>query len=167
METKVYGPFESKKVINFLPHRYPFIFVDKIQKLEVPVNEKGKLVQLGTKVTGVKNATINEPYFTGHFPGMPITPGVVLIETIAQVASFCLYPWLDCDEDMRVQSKFEIFLLGVDGARFRKPFVPGDSLIITAEVTKQRGSFWSFRCVGTIDGQTAVEADLLATVNLS
>jgi len=165
METKTYGPFEHAKVMNYLPHRYPFLFVDKILEIQVPLKD-GKLSQLGTKVIGLKNATGNEPYFVGHFPQMPITPGVILIETMAQVASFAMYPWLKTDDAMRVLGKFELRLAGVDSARFRRPFVPGDSLKITMEVVKHRGPIWAFKGKGEVDDQLVVESELLASADL-
>lgn len=165
-DTKLFGPFDNQRVLNFLPHRYPFLFVDKVLEVRVPMGPKGELSQLGTKVIGVKNATINEPYFAGHFPGMPITPGVILIETMAQVASFAMMPWLKTDADMRIQTNFELRLAGVDGTRFRRPVAPGDTLLITCEVTKHRGPLWGFRCKGEIDGHVAVEAEILASVSL-
>src|SRR5438045_2015037 len=101
-ELKKYGPFEQVKIQNYLPHRYPFLFVDKIISVEVPLDADGKMIYVGTKVVGIKNCTVNEPYFTGHFPGMPITPGVVLIETMAQMCSFGIMPWVKLDADMHV-----------------------------------------------------------------
>ena len=163
-ETKIFGPFDSPLVMNYLPHRQPFLFVDKILKVTVPVNEKGELTQVGTVVVGVKNATINEPYFTGHFPGMPITPGVILIETMAQVASFAVLPWVKTDKNMNVQTGFEIRLAGVDKTRFRKPVVPGDSVLVTVEVLKHRAPLWGFNCKMEVDGAVVAETEILASV---
>lgn len=156
--------FSSVEVLNFLPHRQPFLFVDKIEKLEIVKDANGQPVQVGTKVTGIKAATINEPYFMGHFPGLPITPGVVLIETMAQVASFSVYPWVKGDSDADIG--YEMRLAGVDSARFRKPVVPGDVLRITTEVTKYRNPIWGFKCYVTsaLDGSAVAECDLLASL---
>lgn len=165
-ETKTFGPFDLQKVMNYLPHRYPFLFVDKILDLRVPVSGKGELEPIGTKVSGVKNCTINEPYFTGHFPKMPITPGVILIETMAQISSFAVFPWVKTDADMRVLDGFELRLAGVDATRFRRPVVPGDTLIVKSEVTKHRGAIWGFKCVAEIEGQVAAECEILASVTL-
>lgn len=165
-ETKKFGPFDHLKVMNYLPHRYPFLFVDKILELEVPYGAEGKLQPVGTRVVGLKNATINEPYFTGHFPGVPITPGVILIETMAQVSSFALLPWVKMDDQMRITSRFDLRLAGVDRTRFRRPFVPGESLTVTVETTKQRGPIWGFHCRGEVEGQLVVESDILASVTL-
>ena len=162
-EARSFGPSE---VQNFLPHRFPFLFVDRIESLEVAKDKDGSERQLGTKVVGIKAATINEPYFVGHFPGMPITPGVVLIETMAQVASFALFPWVKGEAD--TEYTYEMRLAGVDGARFRKPFVPGDVLRITAEVIKYRNPLWGFKCVAVsaLDGSVVAECELLASVSI-
>lgn len=165
-EMKKFGPFDSQKILNYLPHRYPFIFVDRIEEMLIPVNAQGEMEHVGTVITGIKNATINEHYFTGHFPGMPITPGVIQIETIAQVASFAVYPWLKTDNNMKILSGFELRLAGVDSARFRRPVVPGDKLVIKTTVTKKKGPIWAFQCTGTVDGHLAVECDLLASVGI-
>lgn len=161
-EIKNLGPFDHQKVMNYLPHRYPFLFVDRILEMRVPY-EGGKPQAVGIKVVGLKNATINEPYFTGHFPGMPITPGVIMIETMAQVASFTILPFLKTDNELRIQSKFELRLAGVDNTRFRRPFCPGDSLKVSVEVVKHRGVIWSFKCKGEVEGQLVVESDILAS----
>ncbi|MCO5141765.1 MAG: 3-hydroxyacyl-ACP dehydratase FabZ [Oligoflexia bacterium] len=166
MSEKVFGPFDQGQVRNYLPHRFPFLFVDKILEIKVPVTEGGSMKEVGTIVKGIKNATINEPYFVGHFPNMPITPGVVIIETMAQMASFAVLPWVDLDKDMKVQSSFELRLAGVDNARFRKPFFPGDSMMITCEVTRHKGPIWGFKCKGEIEGSLVAETDLLASVVL-
>ena len=166
MSVKSYGAFDHLKVQAYLPHRYPFLFVDRILSLDVPLGEGGKLVEVGTIVRGQKNATINEPYFTGHFPNMPITPGVVMIETMAQVASFAVLPWVRLDAQGRPMDSFDLRLAGVDSTRFRRPFVPGDSLMLTCEVTKHRGPIWGFRCKGECEGQLVVECELLASVSL-
>ncbi len=162
-EIKKYGSFDHQRVMNYLPHRPPFLFVDKILSLDVPIGSDGKPQAVGTKVVGIKNATINEPYFVGHFPQMPITPGVIMIETMAQIASFAIRPWLQVDDQMRIQSKFDLRLAGVDNTRFRRPFVPGDTLVITVETSKQRGPIWGFKCKGEIEGQLVVECDILAS----
>lgn len=162
-DVKKFGPFDHSKVLNYLPHRYPFLFVDKIHSVTAPVGPDGKVQQVGTRVVGQKNATINEPYFTGHFPGYPITPGVVIVEIMAQMASFAILPWLRVDDDLRILSKFELRLAGVDNTRFRRPLCPGDSLMIHVETVKQRGPIWSFRCKGEVDGHLVAESDILAS----
>ncbi len=165
-EVKIFGPYDAITVLNYLPHRQPFLFVDKIRQVTVPFSAKGEITQVGTVVVGVKNATINEPYFTGHFPGMPITPGVILLETMAQVASFAVLPWVKTDKDMHVQTGFELRLAGVDKARFRKPVVPGDTVIVTTECVKYRAPLWGFQCKMEVEGAVVAEAEILASVVL-
>lgn len=165
-EMKKFGPFDHFQVRNYLPHRFPFLFVDRILEMQVPMGEGGKLQQVGTRIVGLKNATINEPYFTGHFPEFPITPGVVIIETMAQVCSFGVLPWVQVDEKLHIQSHFDLRLAGVDATRFRRPFLPGDSLIVTAECIKHRGPIWAFRCKGEVEGQLVVESEVMASVTL-
>jgi 3-hydroxyacyl-[acyl-carrier-protein] dehydratase len=165
-EFRKFGPFDHLQVRSYLPHRFPFLFVDRILDMQVPVSAEGELQHLGTKIVGLKNATINEPYFAGHFPELPITPGVIMIECMAQVASFAVLPWVKIDEKMRVLSKFDLRLAGVDAARFRRPFVPGDALIVTVEVTKKKGPIWAFRCKGEVENQLVVECEILASVTV-
>lgn len=162
-DVKKFGPFDHLQIMNYLPHRFPFLFVDRILEVQVPYGPDGKLQQVGTKVTGLKNATINEPYFSGHFPGSPITPGVIMIETMAQMSSFAILPWLEVDSSMRIQSRFNLRLAGVDNTRFRRPFMPGDSLLITVETVKQRGPIWGFKCKGEVEGLLVVESEILAS----
>ncbi|RYZ97982.1 MAG: 3-hydroxyacyl-ACP dehydratase FabZ, partial [Proteobacteria bacterium] len=166
MEVRKYGPYDIYKVRNYLPHRSPFLFVDKILDIQVPIDDNGNVVAVGTKVVGQKNATINEPYFMGHFPEYPITPGVVMIETMAQISCFAVLPWVTTDENLKVTSAFDLRLAGVDATRFRKPFIPGDNLIVTVECVKQRGPIWGFKCKGVIDGAIVVESEILASVIL-
>lgn len=161
------GPFETPKILNYLPHRYPFLFVDRILEVSIAQSDKGEKQEVGTKVVGIKNATINEPYFMGHFPGMPITPGVILVETMAQVSSFAMVPWLKLSKDMHVEGGYDLRLAAVDNARFRKPVVPGDTLRVTCEVIKHRAPIWGFRCTVETDGTVAAECDLLASVTFN
>ena len=162
-EVKKFGPYEAATIMNYLPHRQPFLFVDRIQSVTVPM-EKGEISQVGTTIVGIKNATVNEPYFTGHFPGMPITPGVVLIETMAQVASFAVMPFVKTDKNLHVLTPFELRLAGIDKARFRKPVMPGDQVIVTTECVKYRSPLWGFQCRMEVAGAIVAEAEILASV---
>ncbi|MBU6376179.1 MAG: hypothetical protein KGQ59_09305, partial [Bdellovibrionales bacterium] len=155
---------DIEKIRAFLPHRSPFLLVDRI----LDIQPKGDLSRfdlsngadkLGTKVVGLKNFTFNEPFIPGHFPGYSIVPGVIQIETMAQVASFALYPFFEGHPEMK--RGFQCILVGVDAARFRRPVIPGDALRVEAELTKARGKIWGFHVEGFVDGQRAVEADIL------
>ncbi len=153
------------QIQRFLPHRSPFLLVDRILEIH-PVGDLDQAppyAPVGTKVVGLKNISYNEPYFQGHFPGFAIVPGVLLIETMAQTASFSVYPNMVRDIE-RLSREFQCILVGVDGARFRKPVIPGDSLRIETEVTKCRGRLWAFQCVAWVDGQKVAEAEILANL---
>ena len=131
------------EIMEILPHRYPFLLVDKIIEA-VP----------GQKAVGLKNVTFNEPFFQGHFPGRPIMPGVLLLEAMAQVGAVAILL------DERFTGKLPMFA-GIDAARFRKPVVPGDQLLFTVELLKVKGSLGKAKGVGTINDEVVVEAEIL------
>ena len=143
---------DNVEIQSILPHRYPFLLVDRIRELDPD-----------RRIVGIKNVTINEPFFQGHFPQFSIMPGVLIIEAMAQVSSLALYPYLAKDID-RLARDFQCVLVGVDGARFRRPVVPGDLLRIESVITKMRGKLWGFQCKATVDGQVVAEADILANL---
>ncbi len=154
----------SDQIRKFLPHRFPFLLIDKILEIHPKgdLDDKvGNSAKVGGRVVALKNVTFNEPYFQGHFPELSIVPGVLLIETMAQAASFALYPYYE-DALKSVQDSFQCILVGVDNARFRKPVEPGDTLIADVTVTKCRGKIWAFGCTLKVDGAVVAEADLLA-----
>ena len=162
---------DIEKIRAFLPHRAPFLLVDRI----LEIHPKGDLAhfdinngadKVGTRVVGLKNYTFNEPFIPGHFPDYSIVPGVLQIETMAQVASFALYPFIE-SRFAELAGKFQTILVGVDGARFRKPVIPGDSLRVEAELTRCRGRMWGFNAAGFVDGQKVVEAELLANLGMN
>jgi len=134
------------EIQKILPHRYPFLLIDKILELEPSV-----------KATGLKNVTINEPFFQGHFPGHPIMPGVLLIEAMAQVAGVLAL------KTAGVKDKV-VYFMGIDKARFRRPVMPGDTLIINVTVAKIRGPIWSCKGLITVGDEAAAEASFLATI---
>lgn len=147
-----------EQIRQFLPHRFPFLLVDRILEILPGTGSDGRLpgVKVGTRVVGIKSVSYNEPYFHGHFPDYAVVPGVMIIETMAQVACFSIYPW--------ITEKFQCALLGVDAARFRKPVIPGDLLRVETVVTKNKGGLWGFQCVALVDGQKVAEADILANM---
>lgn len=136
-------------VLKRLPHRYPFLLVDKV--LEV---EEGK------RIKAVKNVTINEPFFGGHFPNRPVMPGVLMLEAMAQTSALLsLTPAGDQpDPDM------VYYFVGIDNARFKRPVEPGDQLVMETTVDRARGGIYKFHSVATVDGELACEADLMCTV---
>ncbi|SHI61830.1 3-hydroxyacyl-[acyl-carrier-protein] dehydratase [Desulfatibacillum alkenivorans DSM 16219] len=138
--------FDVRQIMEIIPHRYPFLLVDKILEL-VP----------GEHVKGLKNVTINEPFFQGHFPGEPIMPGVLVLEAMAQTAAvlaFETHPERERGEP--------IYFLGIDKVRFRKPVLPGDQIIFELRDYKQKRNIMKMKGTATIDGQLAVEAELMA-----
>ncbi|MBL8919789.1 MAG: 3-hydroxyacyl-ACP dehydratase FabZ [Myxococcaceae bacterium] len=136
------------EISKLLPHRYPFLLVDRVIELEP---EK--------KLVGYKNVTANEEFFNGHFPGHPVMPGVLILEALAQACALLAYKSAAMSPKDHV-----VYLMAIDGAKFRKPVVPGDRLTLTAEVLRHKASVWKQRGVATVDGQVVAEAEFLATV---
>lgn len=135
------------EILKLLPHRYPFVMVDRILSLE-----------LGKEIVGLKNVTINEPFFQGHFPGRPVMPGVLILEGMAQVGGIMAY----YSNPSAVGSKL-LFFAGIDKARFRKPVVPGDQLLFTLKLVKEKRSIMMMTASATVDGQLVAEAELMAS----
>jgi 3-hydroxyacyl-[acyl-carrier-protein] dehydratase len=135
-------PLEAADIMRILPHRYPFLLIDRIVELEP-----------GRHVVGIKQVTANEPHFTGHFPGRPIMPGVLMVEALAQTAGVGV---MTLDE---YRGKLGLFA-GIDECRFRRMVVPGDTLRLEVTVEKLRGMFGRVRAVASVDGEVAVEATL-------
>lgn len=139
--------WDIASIMEIMPHRYPFLLVDRITELEP-----------GRRVVGLKNVTINEPFFQGHFPGHPIMPAVLIIEAMAQVGGVLL---LSSVEDPRGKL---VYFSGIDGARFRQPVLPGDQLRFELELIKLRGPLCKMRGTGWVGGTMVAEADLMSTI---
>lgn len=137
---------DIKEIMSILPHRYPFLLIDRILEFE-----PSKMCK------GLKNVTINEPFFLGHFPGHPIMPGVLIIEAMAQVGGVLAF------KSANVSNKV-VYFMGIDKARFRKPVFPGDALHITVTVTKCRGTIWAFKGEAFVGENLVAEAELMATI---
>ena len=138
---------DINEIMKILPHRYPFLMVDRITEVEQ-----------GQRCVGIKNVTINEPFFPGHFPGHPVMPGVLIIEAMAQVAGIMAY--LASDESAR--NKVTYFL-AIDNARFRKPVLPGDQLRIEVTTTMKKRGIWGVAGKVFVGSTLVTEADLKAT----
>ena len=140
----VYG---IEDIMRVLPHRYPFLLVDRILEIEE-----------GKRVVGIKNVTINEPFFQGHFPGHPIMPGVLIVEAMAQVGGMLLLGGLE-DPDTKV-----VYFMSLDNVRFRKPVKPGDQIVFEVEIIQIRGKIAKTRGVARVDGEVVAEAEMAAMV---
>jgi beta-hydroxyacyl-ACP dehydratase FabZ len=145
MEWDMLGP---KEIQETLPHRYPFLLVDRILELE-----------LGKRVVGIKNVTINEPFFPGHFPGHPIMPGVLIMEAMAQVGAVLLMRSLDSRAEKKV-----IYFTGIDRARFRRPVVPGDQIRFEVEILQLRRQMCRMKGAAYVDGKLVAEAQMSSVV---
>lgn len=137
---------DIKEIQKFLPHRYPFLLVDKIIEIEP-----------GTKAIGIKNVTFNEGFFQGHFPGQPIMPGVLIIEAMAQVGGLLAF----CSG---VNVGKTVYFMSIEKAKFRKPVVPGDQLRLEINVLHQRGNVWKFSGNAIVEQKVAAEAEFTAMV---
>ena len=134
-------------IMKVLPHRYPFLLVDRILEIEE-----------GKRIVGLKNVTINEPFFQGHFPGHPIMPGVLIIEAMAQVGGMLLMGSVG-DPDTKV-----VYFMSMDNVKWRRPVTPGDQIRFEVEILQLRRSICRMKGVGYVDGQVASEAEFMAAV---
>lgn len=150
---------------KFLPHRHPFLLVDRIDAVYPSGDVRDLDVQkmIGTRVVARKCVSFNEFHFTGHFPLFSIMPGVLIIEAMAQAASFSLYPYMKSYPPL-LEKGVDCLLVGVDSTRFRRPVVPGDLLQIEAKVEKIKGKLWWFDCQATVEGQRVAEALVMANL---
>jgi 3-hydroxyacyl-[acyl-carrier-protein] dehydratase len=137
------------EIARHLPHRYPFLLVDRVLEL-VP----------GERIVALKNVTMNEPHFPGHFPDHPVMPGVLILEAMAQAAGILAFK----STDLKADEKNVIYFAGIDGARFKRPVVPGDQLRMEATVLAVKRGIWKFSVRATVGGQLASEAELLCTL---
>jgi len=138
--------YDIQKIMAFLPHRYPFILVDRI--IEIVPEER---------IVGLKNVTMNEPFFQGHFPGTPVMPGVLIIEAMAQTGGVLVYASLSEEEREGL-----IYFMGIDKARFRRPVVPGDQIVLDIAWTRRRGKVSKMYGKAMVDGKLVAEAEVTA-----
>jgi len=138
---------EVEKILELLPHRYPFLLVDRVLE-----------VQGTRKIVGLKNVTFNEPFFQGHFPGHPVMPGVLIIEAMAQTGGLLLM------EQIPDRASKVVYFMALDNVKFRKPVVPGDQLRMEVEMLQFRGKVARMKGIALVDGKVAAEAEMLAGV---
>ncbi len=137
-----------ERIMELIPHRYPFLMIDRIIDLE-----------LGEFAIGLKNVTINEPFFTGHFPGKPVMPGVLIIEAMAQTAAILVVNTLGKEAEGKL-----VYFMSIDEAKFRKIVVPGDALHVRVDKQQNRKNVWKFACVATVEGIKVAEAVICAMI---
>jgi len=140
--------FDIQKVKELLPHRYPFLYIDKMRD-----------VVLGKSAVGIKNVTINEDIFQGHFPDKPVFPGVLIVEAMAQTASALVVESLDLSKEKPL-----VYFMSLEATKFRKLVQPGDQLELHVSLLRHRGKVWKFRGEGVVDGKLVAEAELTAMI---
>ena len=140
---------DIQHILRKLPHRYPMLLVDRVLEIE-----------RGVRIKALKNVTINEPFFSGHFPARPVMPGVLMLEAPAQAAAILSFDALgeDPGEDTVV------YFAGIDGARFKRPVGPGDQLLLEASIDRAKAGIYRYKARATVDGLLAVEAELMCTM---
>ena len=138
---------EQAEIQALLPHRYPFLLVDRVLELDPD-----------RRIVGIKNVTVNEPFFQGHFPGRPVMPGVLILEAMAQVGGLLAF------KSLGAAVRPVVYLTGVDGAKFRKPVVPGDRLRFEIDVLKKRSPFWKMAGKAYVETELVCEAEVTAMV---
>lgn len=139
---------DIEAIQQILPHRPPFLLVDRVVAVEP-----------GVRLVAWKSVTMNEPFFVGHFPGKPVMPGVLILEALAQACALLAVKSMGPDEDVNEKITY---LMSIDGAKFRRPVVPGDRLELHVEVVKRKGAIWRQKGTAVVDGQTVAEADFMA-----
>jgi len=137
------------KILKRLPHRYPILLVDRVLEIE-----------RGVRIKALKNVTINEPYFMGHFPARPVMPGVMMLEALAQSAALLSFESLDVEPG----DDTVVYFVGIDGARFKRPVEPGDQLILEASIERVKGGIYKYKTRASVDDETAAEAELMCTM---
>jgi 3-hydroxyacyl-[acyl-carrier-protein] dehydratase len=138
-----------QEVMRHLPHRYPFLLVDRVLECEA-----------GKNIVALKNVTMNEPHFPGHFPHYPVMPGVLILEALAQTAAILSY----VTEKKIPDENSVVYFAGIDGARFKKPVVPGDQLILKVEILRNMRGIWKYATRAEVDGEVAAEAEMMAAL---
>lgn len=137
-----------ERIMEMIPHRYPFLLIDKVTEIVT-----------GESATGIKNVTINEHFFAGHFPQQPVFPGVLIVEAMAQTAAVLVVHTLGKESEGKL-----VFFMSIDGARFRKPVSPGDQLHIKVKKSHSRRNVWKFDCEALVDGAKHAEATISAMI---
>lgn len=142
-------PMDIHQILEYLPHRYPFLLVDRVVDV-IP----------GERITALKNVSVNEPFFPGHYPHHPVMPGVLIVEAMAQTAAILSFK----TQGNKPDDKSVYYFVGIDNARFKRPVGPGDQLVFEVALTLNKRGIWKFSGVAKVDGQVAAEAEIICTV---
>jgi len=137
------------EIVKYLPHRYPFLLVDRVVEL-----------QAHKRVVAIKNVTVNEPFFPGHFPNHPVMPGVLIIEAMAQAAALLSFK----SNGGALNDDQVVYFAGIDNVRFKRPVTPGDQLVMEVEITNNKRNIYKYHGVARVDGEIAAEADLMCAI---
>lgn len=140
--------YDIQQIMSFLPHRYPFILVDRVLELKA-----------GEQIKALKNVTINEPYFQGHFPGTPIMPGVLIVEAMAQAGGVLVFASLDAEKHGS-----PVYFMGMDKVKFRQPVIPGDQLVLDVRILKQRARAVKMTATACVNEKCVAEAEIMAMI---
>jgi 3-hydroxyacyl-[acyl-carrier-protein] dehydratase len=140
---------DIKEVMNYLPHRYPFLLVDRVLE-----------ITLGERIVAMKNVTINEPFFVGHFPHSPVMPGVLIIEAMAQAAAILSFKTRGAVPD----ENSILYFASIDNARFKRPVLPGDTLVFDMKLVREMRGVWKYSGVARVGDEIAAQADLMCAI---
>ncbi|HLP99294.1 MAG TPA: 3-hydroxyacyl-ACP dehydratase FabZ [Sideroxyarcus sp.] len=140
---------DINEIMKHLPHRYPFLLIDRVLSIDP-----------GVEIVALKNVSMNEPFFPGHYPHHPVMPGVLIIEAMAQAAAILSFT----GEGGKADDSKVYYFVGIDGARFKRPVVPGDQLILKVKPLFNKRGLWKFSAVAEVEGQTAAEAEIMCTM---
>lgn len=146
MTETVSSAMNIHEILEHLPHRYPFVLIDRVVSLEV-----------GKEITAIKNVTINEPFFPGHFPYHPVMPGVLIVEAMAQAAAILSFKTMGAKPD----EKSVYYFAGIDNARFKKPVSPGDQIVLNIKIDRILKGIWKYIGVATVEGEVVAEANMM------
>ena len=137
------------EILQYLPHRYPFLLIDRVLEVDA-----------GKSIVALKNVSINEPFFPGHYPRHPVMPGVLIIEAMAQAAAILTFK----SQETRPSDDTLYYFVGIDGARFKRPVNAGDQLIIKVEILRSMRGVWKFKALAEVEGQRAAVAEIMCTI---
>ena len=140
---------DINEILKYLPHRYPILLIDRVIELE-----------LDKRIVALKNVTYNEPHFTGHFPHLPVMPGVLVLEAMAQAAGVLSFATMG----RRSDDNSVFYFAGIDNARFKRPVGPGDQLMLEVDILRKSRMLWKFKGTATVDGQVVAEAELMCAL---